>query len=483
MSRRGVLSRRAVLRGVAHGAAAAVALPVLECMLDSNGIAYAEDGAPLPVRYGTFFWGNGVRPDRWQPNIIGANWWQDPNEELAPIAESEAIRNRVSIFSNFALKLVEGTAHHKARAQMLTGTYQPSADGNCCGRVIGPSADWLIRNAWRGRSKLRDGLDVGISAQNKGGNMFNINRGCVFNDQGDAQPLEMSPQSVYDSLFGGGLPDDVSADDAEAFKTTRRSMLDVVREDASRLRTRLGNSDRRRLDDHLDHLQTIERGIDAYESASTCALPDGGVPLADDRFRRQVSIDRDGGNVTLTGELLTEKNAIMAELVALALACDLTRVFTFQHHGMQTDTLFWNLPGVSLGSHQSTHDDRAPQQGVSQARDFQAVHEIATYVMSQFRVLLEALAKLPEGSGDILDNTVIYATSEYADASSHSMNNMIALVAGGGGGVMRTGAHFDGEKRNAVEIPLTIMRALGLELDGFGQGQSRATNSYDPMLA
>ena len=61
------LPRRTFLRGVlVGGASVAVPLPRLACMLNGNGTAYA-DGKPLPVRFGTWFFGNGIIPERWVP--------------------------------------------------------------------------------------------------------------------------------------------------------------------------------------------------------------------------------------------------------------------------------------------------------------------------------------------------------------------------------------------------------------------------------
>ena len=54
-----MLSRRRMLRGLLRGSAVCMGLPLLEAMLNENGTALAQ-GELLPVRYGTFFWGNGL---------------------------------------------------------------------------------------------------------------------------------------------------------------------------------------------------------------------------------------------------------------------------------------------------------------------------------------------------------------------------------------------------------------------------------------
>ena len=65
------ISRRMLLRGAAAGIGAAVGLPILDAMLDSNGEALAA-GTPLPKRFGEFYWGNGVNIKSWYPSATGA---------------------------------------------------------------------------------------------------------------------------------------------------------------------------------------------------------------------------------------------------------------------------------------------------------------------------------------------------------------------------------------------------------------------------
>src|SRR5437764_350819 len=88
-------TRRGVLRGMLGGSAVTVALPLLDCMLNTNGTALAA-GRPLPVRFGTWFWGCGMNPERWNPAKAGADWEITP--ELQPIAK---LRDKMNVFSTF----------------------------------------------------------------------------------------------------------------------------------------------------------------------------------------------------------------------------------------------------------------------------------------------------------------------------------------------------------------------------------------------
>ena len=64
-------NRRRVLRGLLNGGVGTVALPLLNCFLNGNGTALAN-GAPLPVRFGTWAWGLGMNKDIFVPKKLGA---------------------------------------------------------------------------------------------------------------------------------------------------------------------------------------------------------------------------------------------------------------------------------------------------------------------------------------------------------------------------------------------------------------------------
>src|SRR5690242_18598176 len=55
-------TRRAALRAAFSGGAVTVGLPFLDAWLNDSGTALAATGAPLPVRFGTWYWGMGHTP-------------------------------------------------------------------------------------------------------------------------------------------------------------------------------------------------------------------------------------------------------------------------------------------------------------------------------------------------------------------------------------------------------------------------------------
>ena len=93
-----VFSRRNILRGGLHGGAVTVALPLLDCFLDGNGEALAS-GAPLPVRFGTWFWGLGMCSEVFVPKTTGANF-SLPDE----IAALEPVKQHLNILTNYKVE-------------------------------------------------------------------------------------------------------------------------------------------------------------------------------------------------------------------------------------------------------------------------------------------------------------------------------------------------------------------------------------------
>src|SRR6187402_3053168 len=72
------LNRRSVLRGMLGGGAVYMGLPALDAFLNGNGTAFAN-GAKLPVRFGTYFWGLGLTDtptggSRWVPTKVGLGY-------------------------------------------------------------------------------------------------------------------------------------------------------------------------------------------------------------------------------------------------------------------------------------------------------------------------------------------------------------------------------------------------------------------------
>jgi hypothetical protein len=437
------LERRTVLRGLLGGAAVSVALPTLEAMLNGNGTALAA-GGKLPRRMGVFFWGNGIRHKFWVPAQRGARW--NLSDELEPLAP---VKKYINVATGLVVKTGNEQGHHAGTVGILSGcpmVSQPHPSSAYASTFSAPSIDQVAAAVLSKTTPFRS-LEVGVSRQvteNEGTTLLYLShRGP------DApNPPEYDPDRVFDRLFGAaGRPGTgLGADSAlESTRQMGRSVLDVVAEDARALEKQLGANDRRRMALHLDGIREIERRVSGeWRQAAQCRPGSRPGALASGAIQEPHAV----------------VNEAMSRLVALALSCDLTRVFSFMFSGSVGETSYWEV-GEDQSHHQFTHDETGDQP---------TVHAATVFVMQQFSQLLQTLKATPDGAGNLLDSSVILASSDTADARAHDLIDYPVLIAGRGGGFLKyPGIHYRSDrKENTSKALLTVLRAAGLRLPTFG---------------
>ena len=147
------LSRRTVLRGaLATGAAVSVPLPILDIMLNNNGTAFAQ-GAPLPKRYCTWFFGNGIIPALWNPSATGTGSAWGLTEELAPLMPVKqwltvvsGLKNMIGNASPHPMGSAASTTGGERREQLgRAGIDRPDRGGREQGGQLPLLGDWLQR--------------------------------------------------------------------------------------------------------------------------------------------------------------------------------------------------------------------------------------------------------------------------------------------------------------------------------------------------
>jgi hypothetical protein len=440
------LGRRRFLRGALEGAAVSIALPTLEAMLNGNGTAFAG-GRALPRRLGIFFWGNGVRHARWNPKERGAKW--ELSEELAPLAP---VKDYVSIVSGTEVKTGNEQGHHAGSVGILSGCpmiSQPHPTSAYASTFSGPSIDQVAADVLGKHTRFRS-LELGVSRQvteNEGTTLLYLSHRGPENPN----PPEYDPAAVFDRLFGAGLARE---------RTVGRSVLDVVAEDARALAPKVSRQDRRRLDQHLQNIREIEQRV-AHEWKRPARCEVGAFPGS---FH-----EADGK------EPLEEINRAMSRLVALALSCDQTRVFSVQFAGSVANTVYWQV-GEDKPHHQFTHDEPGDQPIVSAGTAF---------VMKQLSHLLQTLKETPDGAGNLLDSAVVLASSDTADGKEHTLQDYPIVVAGRAHGALQhPGVHYRSDtKENSSKVLLSILRAAGLPLKDFGSKGGHVTDGLGAIEA
>lgn len=451
------LTRRTLLRGAVGGSAVALALPWLEGMFPTRG-AHAKATALDPI-FGLFFWANGLpwnakhgeqqgqggHPDLWTPAEEGPGF--TPSTLMTPLGA-----HPFSVATGLEPKTEipgdppgQGDGHMRGFMVAMTGdrirpegfdhpshtltALRPTLD-----QYIAEHPDFYGDFPTRFRS-----LVVGVSESrfHDYGHWNNIS----YNGPDSLNPAIMSPEQLYNLLFD--VPEDLIA------VGRRARLLDVVMDDAKDLRNELGAMDRQRLDDHLDHLAEIQRRLEL--TSGTCdTAPD--MP-------------------TDSGDLLI-KTDIMAELMAIALQCGLTRVFSFMLTSPATTHVFANL-GVNNNMHATCH-----------AGEWEQVRAITDYQMQAFGRLLDRFAATEDPMGDtLLDRACIFGTSEYGEGWQHSTKELPVVLAGRCNGALNPGVHVREAGGNVCKTHVTILRALGIETPSFGWNGGETTEELNGVRA
>ncbi|HVR63063.1 MAG TPA: DUF1552 domain-containing protein [Polyangia bacterium] len=450
------MKRRTVLRGVLGGAGVSIGLPALEAMFNANGTAHA-DGTALPRRLGIFFWGNGAKLDRWDPTATGPNYPLSP--ELMPLTP---VKDYVSVVSGTNVMTGNPQGHHAGTVGILSGSpmvVQAAAGAPFRSTFSAPSVDQVAAAKLYTGKGLKS-LEVGISTR------VNIKEGTTLqhlshNGPDMPNPADYSAISVFNRLFGMGFSAPGGMPVTDVTKKLRRSVLDAVAVDISKLSTRVSTFDKQRLDEHTANIRELENRLQNDTVLPAMCKPPMAGTISDNP-------DQNGN------EMLAEKTQAMSDLIAMAFACDQTRVFSMMYSGSTAFTMFWQTM-ASEGHHSMTHDEAGAQP---------LVHASTVFTMQCFSSLLQAIKKVPEGAGNALDNTVIYASSDTADGRAHSLTDYPIVVAGKGGGFLKyPGVHYASKGENSSIVLLTVLRAAGLQLTQFGGGGGMVTNSCTAIEA
>lgn len=418
--------RRAVLRGLLGGAAVTLALPPLEALLGRG--ASASSGA-FPKRFVLFFWGNGIKPERWIPPDAGPDWTL--TEQLAPLAP---VKDVVTLVTGTEVKTGNADAHISGPAGFLTG-HAAVAKGGGDWTFAGPSLDQIIA-AERGGDTLFRSLEVGVQPGA---------RGMSHNGPDSINPPETDLIRLFERLFGPTfrVPGENSAPDPTL--ALRRSVLDSVMADSRKLRARLGAFDRNRLDLHFNAVRDLELRIARLQqdppALAACARPAAppDLPLVEGR------------------PLMSERAKVASDLLAMALACDQTRVASLWYSDPVSDVLY---PGTTAGHHQLTHDE-PPEQP--------QVNAIVVQIMGDLAYLVSALRAVPEGDGTLLDSTALLATTDVSEGRTHQINEYPIILAGKACGALRSGFHYRSETQESTsQVALSLLRALDVRAATFG---------------
>ena len=443
------LSRRRVLLGMLNGSAVAVALPLLDCFLNESGSAIASTNAPLPTRFGTWFWGLGMNKTAFIPTKVGADF--DLPDEIAGLAD---IKQHLNLFTRFSIP-TDGNpnlCHYSGWVALRCGA-TPSGRSD----LPGESLDLPIARAIGGGTPFRM-LNFAATG--------NPRDSYSFHGSNATNPPEISAVEVYGKLFGTGFADPNSADFAPDPATmVRKSVLSGVLEETKDLSKNLGAEDKARLDRHFTAVRELEGRLELQlekpPPAPGCRIP------------AQIPEEIPSG---LDVRFVEQRHKAMTDLLVMALACNQTKVFNMLYSNSASSLTREGLANVH---HNITHEELIDDELGIQVESSRFLRE----AFKAFAYFVDSLASQPEGDGTLLDHMLVYAHSDNESAKTHELHGTPMFTVGGANGLLKTGLHIDGGGDVATRLGYTVQRLMGLSIGEWGAGSLRTSRVVSEILA
>jgi len=355
----------------------------------------------------------------------------------------------------------EGDRHTFGQTMVLT-----CVDAVTSSDIMGGAAsiDQVIGNASTGAGRW--------AARVYGRNHF---KGYSFTGSGRPTPLVSDPESAFDDIMGlyvppaGGEPDagPPMPTRADLVRSARASVLDFAADEFDFVAPRLGADDRRKLEEHRQLVRDLELNFQGSGTGGT-----GGT---------QPSAACDPETYTTDGADLDR----FGRLASLAFSCDMTRVVLILGRLGNGD---FDMPS-GMNFHQDiAHEADKDATAAAVMTDFNTAYA------RHFASLLQHMDGISDGSGTLLDNTITTWLTELA-TGPHDLHNVPYVLAGSGGGHLKTGQYIKYGTPNSVEggwdrydigpsnanLYVTLMQYMGMADDTFGATDIQGMSIRGPL--
>ncbi len=439
------LSRRRFL----HGLGACLALPALESVTPLLG-APPKAAAAAPVRMAFLQVPNGIIPGSWWPGEqSGADFKLSPT--LQPF---EKIKHEVQVISGLDNLSANAGAdgggdHARAGTTFLTGVRIKKTSG--ADIYAGTSIDQVVAEKIGHLTRFRS-LELSCEPNSRKSGDCDSGYSCAYEYniswRSPTQPLapEVNPRLVFERLFGSGSPDQ-RAENLKRRQIEERSILDFVMEDAQAINSKMNGRDRQKLDQYLTSVREIEQRI---ERAERMPIPN-------------LQADTPPGLPTDAGDHIQ----LMFDMLFLAFQTDSTRIATVLMAKEGSDRIFPDI-GVTGGHHTISHHRNNPE-------TIAQIAKIDLWYTRQLAKFLEKMEVTKDVDGNsLLHNSMILYGSGNADGNRHTHYDLPIMVAGSGGGGLKTGRYVKVDAKPLTNLFLTMADQMGArEIERLGDSTGR----------
>ncbi len=337
-----------------------------------------------------------------------------------------------------------GNQHDMGFARMFTGAKLTALGGQPWGGAA--SVDQLVARAWNVDTLTLAVLASQTEPHPKPG--FDHRESFSYLGPATLKHPRKDPRAIFDYLF----PPSGAGQNDPAVARRRASVLDAVAGNLGDVSARLGADERAKLDYHLSAIRDVERRV-----TNTCGIPDGRPPDY---------LALDGTAEVSTDAYITRMVDDMIDLLVLSMKCGISRIATLQlGYGGGKWRFGWQ--GINLNCHDGVaHLDTSD--GGSSAVNTERVVLMNQYYASRVAKLATQLDAIPEGSGTMLDNTLLVWANELGRGDHNQENVPIVLIGKAGGALPKGGRVIDAGRQPFNRLGCTILRAMGQPAAGFG---------------
>ncbi|MET0389273.1 MAG: DUF1552 domain-containing protein [Polyangiales bacterium] len=426
LDRRFLVSRRCLLGGLGLAGVSAM-LP-----RGLRATVHAADAPPtrfVVVHVPEGMWGRAPRP------VPSAGTFGPLLEKLDPY------RSHVTVLDGLEMKSRDfgpgGDGHHRGVPHMLTGTEMVDN-----GNAGGASVDQKIAQAI-GKQSQFGSLQLAVRIV-----YTDMNSRPIWSAPGRVVPAIQNPWDAYSRIFtGAAAPTPPSSGTPKPTKPDfRKSAIDSALADINSLRGQLAVSDRARVDSYQESLRDIERRLQSTPEPvlAGCNQPSLGTPTDPSNEASYPAIGR-----------------LQMDLMVAALQCGQTRVASLQW-GNSNDQCRYPWLGVNTVGHDLSHNNGdCDPTGSKKLR-------VTQWYAEQFAYLLGKLQAIPEGTGTMLDNTVVLWVSEFGEVNGHSPKRLMWMLMGNAAGYFKQGQVLNVEGRGTNDVHTTLCNAFGIADTTFG---------------
>ena len=270
---------------------------------------------------------------------------------------------------------------------------------------------------------------------------------------GAGQPIFMqsNPNHLYQMLYGG-----ISDGDIRKQHEARSSMFDRIEQLAAADGKSLPMADQQR----------YEQYVKGFHDINDLRVRLGGVsehlrkfaPKVDDRYTKP--------------QFETDWHDVLLDLGISALKSGITSVLTI---GSGRGEIFGSWKGLGV-------EEQGHNLGHMEQPDNPIWIKIRQYNSRMLVKLMEQLESVPEGSGTMMDNTLIVYTSNNADKQHTAGATWPVMLLGNCGGIFKTGCftQLDG-KRPINALYSTLLNVSGVPCDRFNLSDKMAAKFDGPL--